>query len=650
MKWDFIKNLSHLVAVGNGSAELLQNALNLKPAKVTVFAVEESQVVQLQRQFASNANLAVRQAAVADANQSAEFYQYNLPELSAFSPATPGLLELFPGLKLQQKVELEAIEFAGELKVLGLTTNQNMLLLSTPAQNLRLLKHLVKSNQLGLFSAVVVQHSVVPFYTDAATLDELKAFFVSHDYQLAQTDNSDPDFPILQFCCDAQALELKQVKQKNVELTKQLGSSKQELAAVRQLAEQQSAELAKQLGSSKQELAAVKQLAEQHSAELTKQLDSSKQELAAAKQQAEQQSAQLTRQLATEKKQLEELKLQYEEAKKKQQEIQSWFENRKKQAIELEQKLRIANAELELLKGQQVTANDVEKLKNSMQELFANQTLQLQQATNALGQHVSNLQLEQQSNLQHFIGLQQFLKNGDPILASDRWAIPADTMLHIVKLINSNNYDLVIEFGSGQSTAIIAKTLANQNSELKQLVQANLLANTNKAPKQTELAPTSYIRDLPARVVSFEQTATYLNNTQQLLQEHGVAQFVDLQLAPLVPVAYAGQISAEPLFYNCGNKLAELARLFSDRQAKILVVVDGPVSPSKDPLIRYSALPAIINELAAHKLHLVLDDAKRDGEQQVLTHWQQLCGNRGLTLNVKQFSTTKGAALLEITP
>jgi len=479
------------------------------------------------------------------------------------------------------------------------------------------------------------------------------------------------------------ATEKQQSEQQKAELGKQLEAAKQQAATEKQQSEQQKAELSKQLEAAKQQAATEKQQSEQQKAELSKQLEAVKQQASTDKQQLEQQKAELTKQLeqqktdlskqlesakqqaAADKQQLDQQKaelnmlLQQEQSahkvtSEKLAEVQNWFQSRKKQALELEEQLKIVQAELTLLKSQQVTNASIEALQASMQTLFQQQAQQnaqqLQQAANALGQHVTKMQHEQQSSLQHYLGLQHYLQTGEPILSPDSWAIAFDTLTELVTLLNTNNYDVIIEFGSGQSTTFIAKTLAHQNTELQQLVNNYRLAHKGRKSATTEIGTEHFVKDLPARIVSFEQSENYLNKTRQQLNEHGLAQFVELVLAPLVPASYANQFGTEPLFYNCNDKLAELAKVLANRQARILVVVDGPCSPTQDPLIRYAALPAILNNLAAHKLQIVLDDTKREGEHLVLKHWQQLCEQRGLQTKLTTWPTQKGAVLLEVTP
>jgi hypothetical protein len=61
------------------------------------------------------------------------------------------------------------------------------------------------------------------------------------------------------------------------------------------------------------------------------------------------------------------------------------------------------------------------------------------------------------------LGLQRYLSSGelpDFNLEAHTWPVCPDFSLYLIELLELNDYDVIIEFGSGISTAIIAKTLA----------------------------------------------------------------------------------------------------------------------------------------------------------------------------------------------
>lgn len=318
---------------------------------------------------------------------------------------------------------------------------------------------------------------------------------------------------------------------------------------------------------------------------------------------------------------LEKLQLEQElhqEAKAQLAKVQAWFQDRKKQAEELEQKLVKTTEDLEQLKSHQLTQNALEQLQNTLQELFNRQSVQLLQSTNALGQHVSKTKLEQQNTMQSFLLLQQLMQGGEQLLNLDEWAMQADTLQKLTQHVLANSFDLIIEFGSGQSTLVIAKTLAGMTK--------------------------------PPRFLSLEQSLHYFEKLQHRINRFNLSEFVELAHAAVKPVELRQDQKSVRVqeFYSCNDLLSGLSEEWSEKPGVILVVVDGPFSDTNDGLARYAALPVVESFFPNHTLHVVLDDTKREGEKQVLQQWQSFCEQRGRATEVEYWPSQKGAALLKI--
>jgi hypothetical protein len=285
-----------------------------------------------------------------------------------------------------------------------------------------------------------------------------------------------------------------------------------------------------------------------------------------------------------------------------------------------------------------------------MSQMFDQQAALVQQSVSALGQHVTRSFKNQREHFQAHAGLLTYLETGVQPLVLGNWAIDSDLATQLVQTLEREAYDLIIEFGSGTSTVLMARVLAKTAN----ITNDNLLEYDtirSNGPQRYPAQAANQHHDLPQRILSFEQDGEYFNQTQSRLKQEGLESLVDLVLAPLVPTALTGQQKAgAPLFYSCEQKLMHVAQLFAGRRAKILVLVDGPCSPQKDPLIREPALANLLQHLSAHQLHLLLDDYQREGEQQVATLWQHLCKERGLRCEQQLLNTEKGALRVTITP
>ncbi|MCK7544310.1 hypothetical protein MLC59_09040 [Marinobacter bryozoorum] len=374
-------------------------------------------------------------------------------------------------------------------------------------------------------------------------------------------------------------------------------------------------------------------------------------------------------QQANAKSALQEKQQELEAANQSLEDHKTWFRNRKEQAVTLEKetaeykqlinKLQTENDTLtrelqslkqekqQLLETQGMQDKAFAQLEQKMETLFTQQASQLTQAANALGQHVTRSFADQRQQFQSITGLNQYLESGETPLEYGGWAIGADLAGHLVRAIEQTPYDLVIEFGSGTSTVLMARAIANT------MRGQGLDTNTRalESDSQTGLQAPGRGYDLPRRILSFEQDKAYQQKTRSALQQNSLQPLVELVLAPLVPTNLPSQSGHDnALFYTCDQKLANVAGLFEDREAHILVLVDGPFSPKDDPLVREPALACVLQHLSSHKLDIVLDDAGRQGERQVLEYWQQLCEERGLSCEQTTLNTEKGAAWLSIAP
>ena len=61
--------------------------------------------------------------------------------------------------------------------------------------------------------------------------------------------------------------------------------------------------------------------------------------------------------------------------------------------------------------------------------------------------------------LEAFFGIQHYFAHGTLLPSFHGWPISPDIGLYLIQLIEANGYDLVIEFGSGSSTFLMAKAL-----------------------------------------------------------------------------------------------------------------------------------------------------------------------------------------------
>ena len=221
-----------------------------------------------------------------------------------------------------------------------------------------------------------------------------------------------------------------------------------------------------------------------------------------------------------------------------------------------------------------------------------------------------------------FISLQNYFRTGQHsgiMLETNGWAVSSDFMLYLVKLIDMNDYDLIIEFGSGSSTLAIAKTLANL------------------APSRKDKPPVCF--------ASFDHLKQFYQQTQALLEHAGLGDFVQLHLAPLAD--YTAPNGNHYPYYNCQTILAALAQKHAKKPLRLLVCVDGPPG-STAKHARYPAGPMLISCFKGANIDLLMDDAARTDEKEIISLWKNDIVQSGLSATETQIKLEKGACLIKI--
>ncbi|MBB5212310.1 class I SAM-dependent methyltransferase [Microbulbifer hydrolyticus] len=227
--------------------------------------------------------------------------------------------------------------------------------------------------------------------------------------------------------------------------------------------------------------------------------------------------------------------------------------------------------------------------------------------------------------IEAFIGIQDFFQTGEPALNFHGWPISSDVAQYLVEVVSTERPDLVLEFGSGTSTVLFAKAM-------KALADSR---NRGAGENQKECSP---------KVITFEHHDDYLKKTADILASHGVQAFVDLVHAPLVEQTVD---SESYIFYDCSQKLFEMAALDKGIKQKVVVLIDGPPGATCDNA-RYPALPVLLDYMAGHEIFVILDDYDRPEEHEIVEKWKALLDKREIPYSFQRLPFEKGAALLKI--
>lgn len=241
-------------------------------------------------------------------------------------------------------------------------------------------------------------------------------------------------------------------------------------------------------------------------------------------------------------------------------------------------------------------------------------------------QDLEKLQRREMENavrqIESFIRLQHYL--GPDVLVPEvhHWPVSPDFGVLLIELVESHDYDAVIEFGSGTSTLLLAKALQR------------FAARQN--------------RKGPAPLLSFDHLEHYQKKTQDLLARAGLNTDAQVVLAPLTP--WQDDDGLEFAYYACEEPLNALKkRLPSQRTPRILIVVDGPPA-STGAQARYPAMPMILSVLGAScHFDFLMDDYLRADEQAIIKRWEELLTKGQLAYKRTEFNHfEKKACLLEV--
>ena len=251
-------------------------------------------------------------------------------------------------------------------------------------------------------------------------------------------------------------------------------------------------------------------------------------------------------------------------------------------------------------------AADVNNLLEVMQNKLITQQKKLSE--NAL------LQIESFMRLQNYVA--------DDIVLPDMhgWPISPDLGMQLVQMIETGNYDAVVEFGSGTSTLLMALALKKQAK--KRIV-------------------------MPAKLIAFEHLIHCFEETKKLLSASGLNTNVTLIHAKLVSIKGLNQINFN--YYDCLEALNQFKKELKIPNPKIMVFVDGPPG-STGPHARYPAMQYIeeVFEGLAHVDYL-MDDYMRKEEREIVGMWEQHFNDQGREIEKKEYlALEKQACVLSV--
>lgn len=615
-----------VVGAGNGTGPWIQALRRWNTEHVTLVEADDGQFQHLQRSAADREHWLLRKQVVAHASQSVTFHL-------ASNPAENGLLKpehlrtLWPNLETREKQTREAITLADLLQ--GVTPQPNWLWLDClPAAGL--LQGAGKT--LDGINVILVRGlqsgaEVLAEYDSASSISAVTRRLQAEGFACMTTEGGHhPGIAHALYVRDYAA----QSAQASAQHTRQLQAVQAELRQTRQQAEHAATALARARADAEQARLAAEQAGEQ-AREAQDRADK-------AEARAAQASAELVRHAETQPRILGAIQQIGSTLRGAIKNLEANYV-RQTDALALDSAvLRTGFGALEDLLTQQQSSlrtlaqqNNQAAITNAMavtlEGQLAKQSAGGKESLKEIEAHLRDEMKKGLANavkqVEAFIGIQNYLCSGESPMNFHGWPISPDVGLFLLEKMRERRYGLIIEFGSGTSTALLAKGVD---------VLSRSPTPANRRTSKT--APD---------IVSFEHDAKYYNQTRQMLEATGSAGKVNLVHAPIIDWSEDKQ---HFLYYDCQPTLTALARKYARTRVHILLLVDGPPGATC-PNARYPAVPLVFAALGRHQIDVVLDDANRPDERQVIEQWRSFLRKRSIRFVESTIPSEKGTYYLQ---
>ncbi len=209
--------------------------------------------------------------------------------------------------------------------------------------------------------------------------------------------------------------------------------------------------------------------------------------------------------------------------------------------------------------------------------------------------------------------------NGGTALPPMRgWPISPDFGIALADVLEATPYGLVVEFGSGVSTFMLAALLGKSGA------YPDLLSH-----------------------VALEHLEQYQQQTLQWLSRLPDVKRTQVWHCPLAPQQPAGGSDATYNYYDCLDRLRQHLQSLPKPVSKVLALVDGPPGGT-GRWARYPAVPMLMQLLPESDLHILLDDHKRLDEKKTGQAWVNLFANQ-YQVDLQTPPTEKGALFIKAT-
>lgn len=184
------------------------------------------------------------------------------------------------------------------------------------------------------------------------------------------------------------------------------------------------------------------------------------------------------------------------------------------------------------------------------------------------------------------------------------WAGSPDFLLKLVELVVTESPEYVIEFGSGVSSVILGAAMRKFSR---------------------------------GKVESFDHDENYSKKTNRFIEVNNLQDIVSINFSPLMDYR----------FDENNWKWYDKNRIDQIETGIDLLVVDGPPRFLQEKS-RFLALPMLYEKLSTKSV-VILDDANRDNEKQVVNDWIEFLKTKNVQCTFSSFEYfEKGLVVIEV--
>lgn len=175
------------------------------------------------------------------------------------------------------------------------------------------------------------------------------------------------------------------------------------------------------------------------------------------------------------------------------------------------------------------------------------------------------------------------LKPDAPIDFFAGWAASSELASTYIKEILRKKPSIIVEAGSGVSTIVAGYVLKRFS--------------------------------IPGKVVSLDHDEKYAEFTREQVKMHGLEEFCEVVHAPITTFTISGKT----------HKWYDVSKFDFQKNSVDVLLVDGPIEKLQKSA-RYPAYP-IMKEFMAENAYIIVDDAKRMDEQNMVSEWMKEMNN-----------------------